>query len=165
MTAYLNIPGLTDPENPTNSQNIAITGFGLGATNAVVHVGGAAREVGKVDFSPLTVNLLVNSVTPALFKTISTGSKYDSGRLVVQRSGSKQTIAEQYDFKTLHVQTFTISGTDTHRSTLSLGFIYDSLQITYSALKPDGSPGAQSTAGWNVVTNQQTTLDTPGGSI
>ncbi|HEX7653674.1 MAG TPA: type VI secretion system tube protein Hcp [Verrucomicrobiae bacterium] len=127
--------------------------------------GGAGT--GKASFTEFKLSKTVDSVSPALFKILSSGAHFKSARLVIRKSGGATAKPDpylQYEFNTVFATAQHWGGSagdDTPQEdvTLAVGEIL----ISYKVQNPDGTLGKATTGGWSVISNSDKFTPLPDG--
>src|SRR5262245_13712102 len=149
LTYYLTIDGIVGDqvvEGHEGSFRISDYSFDVSAVVSAVSGGGGA---GKTTFSPLVVDLDLNSGLTALLKDIATGQHIRS----IELKGVSTDGHTVYDLKLGQVL---LTG---HRDTNSghdiLEFAYTTVSLTTTPLDANGDPGTPVTVKWNIETSNE----------
>jgi type VI secretion system secreted protein Hcp len=160
---YLSVPGLTDapgtPETGTATidsvQYLEISSFAFSVVGQQGQPSaGTGAGAGKVQFSPFSVMLAVDSATPQLFQACATGKVFPTATVLVQDGGAgPQLTTQRYDFKEVVVQSLAVSAS-AEGDQQSVSFGYGALSISYTPVTGPGQPGTTTSAGWDLIKNQ-----------
>ena len=155
VSYFLKLDGIAgesaDAKHPGEIELQAFS-FGESFVQAPVTAGGAGA--GKVQIEDMHVSMPLSKASPLLFVACASGQHLKSAVLSARRSAGKA----PFDFLVITLTDVLVSGyhtgggTDTgpfDQVTLNFGKI----QIQYRAQKPDGTPDAPVTGGWDVKKN------------
>jgi type VI secretion system secreted protein Hcp len=135
---------------------IPVTGFELEVDNPA-QIGSAAggAGAGKADFSPLTVNKLVDQASASLFAACASGRQFAAVQLYLRQSaGPSGNIFLAYEFHTVFITKIDWSGSAGNEMPAeTLTMEYGALVIAYKPTDSAGSPGQVTQDSWNRITN------------
>ena len=128
----------------------------FGATQ-VLNIGSqsSGAGAGKVTFSDLNIQKLLNSGSPKLFQNLAGGIAYKTATLVIVDSRYSQAtpmLKVLFGLVAADSQSWNLNLDGTECTEL-LGFQTGGIFITYTPLKADGSLGTSVSGGWNRVKN------------
>ena len=144
--------------------------FSLGVTNNV-HIGSATSggDQGKASFQDFTIQKLVDSMSPKIFRALATGVHFKTASLVVRKAGGggtgeSQPVFLQFDFKIVYAASQNWSGSAGDDSpfenvTFKLGLV----QVTYTPPGTKGAPGTPIIQAWDQLHNRDDFTDPNGG--
>src|SRR3954447_15229549 len=155
LVYYLTIDGINGgsvSDRHTGAFDVADYNFDVSAIIDTVTGGGGGSS--KPTFSPLTVDLDLNTGLTALLKDIATGQHIPSVELagVKTTDGKTETV---YDLRLGDVVLTTYHDTNSGHDMLS--FSYQQVSLTTTPQKADGSLGTPVTFSWNLATNKEGT--------
>jgi type VI secretion system secreted protein Hcp len=121
---------------------------------------GAAGKASPSDL--LSVTKSIDKATPKLFEALATGKHIDEATLVVRKAGSTPVEYLKYTLQDVMVTSYTTSGSgDT--PTESISFNYGKIEVQYTELNSDGTPGKVTVRGWD-YTKKQAYCPSTGGT-
>jgi VCBS repeat-containing protein len=151
LTYYLTIDGIVGDsvvEGHEGSFQISDYSFDVSAlVSAVTGAGGGVA--GETTFSPLTVDLDLNSGLTALLRDIASGHTISS----IELQGVTSDGHTVYDLKLGHV--IVTKYHDTNNGHDSLSFSYDAVSLTTTPVNSAGGPGTPVTVEWDLKTNRE----------
>jgi type VI secretion system secreted protein Hcp len=146
-----------------------ISSFNLGIQNSVaIGSSGGGAGAGKAQFQDFTFTKAVDTISPAIFKVLASGSHFANARLVLRKAGAvggkTQAAYLQYEFELVAVSSQHWAGSagddqPTESITLKVGAV----KISYSPQKPDGTLGQAITGTWSQVLNSNVFDPLPDG--
>lgn len=124
--------------------------------SGTTHEGGGAGG-GKVDVNDITVSKYVDKSSHDLINRCCSGEHITSGILKVLKAGGAAPVEYlKIDFEDIIISSYNTGGMkdglDRVSETLTLNF--RRFQVTYTFQQQDGTPGPESTAGWEIAENQ-----------
>ena len=143
------INGGSVSDRHTGAFDVADYNFDVSAIIDTVTGGGGGGGSSKPKFSPLTVDLDLNSGLTALLKDIVTGQHIPSVELAGVRTDGKTV----YDLRLGDVVLTTYHDTNSGHDMLS--FSYQQVSLTTTPQKADGSLGTPVTFSWNLATAKE----------
>jgi type VI protein secretion system component Hcp len=156
---FLSITDLTDEKGAPRPGTVVIdsvayvqiSDFSFSAASSSAE-GGAGADKAQVEFSPLTVVLPVDFLTPLLFQAVATGAVHPQAVLIVRSSGPYPPVTtQQYNFDEVAVRSLSVAGSPGgEQQTVSLA--YGALQITFTPVDAQGKTGTPTTGGFNLAT-------------
>lgn len=117
--------------------------------------GGAGA--GKIKFNAFQVTRNIDRATPKVFQNLCSGAHYKTVTISLRKAGASQSVEYmRMEFNTVFGTKLAIvlSGSDEDYPKETITFVYGSLQIKYTPLKPDGTPDGAVLGGWNAVVGQ-----------
>ena len=117
---------------------------------------GGGSGTGKVVMQDFHFSMHVSKASPKLFLACAKGEHFKTAVLTVRRAGVSPTEFLKWRFTDMLISAFQTAG-DLASGALptdhvSLGF--GKVEVEYTPVKADGSPGAPVKAGWDVKTNR-----------
>ena len=153
-TYFLTIDGINGgsvSDRHPGAFDVADYDFDVSAIIDAVTGGGGGGGTSKPKFSPLTVDLDLNSGLTALLKDIVTGQHIPSVELLGVRTDGKTV----YDLRLGDVVLTTYHDTNSGHDMLS--FSYQQVSLTTTPQKADGSLGTPVTFSWDLATAKEAT--------
>src|SRR5262249_36053894 len=146
LTYYLTIDGIVgDSRAEHHEGSFQISDYSFDVSALVSALTGA----GIAKFSPLTVDLDLNSGLTALLRDIASGQHVDS----IELQGVTADGHAVYDLKLGDV--FVTAYHDTNSGHDSLSFSYDKVSLTTTPVLSGGGLGTPATVSWNLTTNTE----------
>src|SRR5262245_33488298 len=150
LTYYLTIDGIVgDSTNAKHARSFEIVDYSFDVSALVSAATGGGGAGTKATFSPLTVDLDLNSGLTALLDDIATGRHVKSIELQGVASDG-QTV---YDLKLGEVVVTEYH--DTNSGHDSLSFNYEKVSLTTTPQNQNGSLGTPVTVSWDVLANKE----------
>jgi type VI secretion system secreted protein Hcp len=152
---FLKLDGIDgESKDAKHKGEIDIESFSFGASNPGSTSGGTGGGAGKVSMQDFSFTTQVNKASPKLFLACASGQHIKTALLTVRKAGG-----QQQDFLKITFSDVTVSGyhegaadaSDTPTDQVSLNF--SKIHVSFSGQKPDGSPDAPVTAGWDLKKN------------
>lgn len=151
----------TDPDPSvatafTDAAVIPVSGFELEVDNAgEIGSGTTGAGAGKAEFSPLTINKLVDKASASLFAACASGRSFAAVQLYLRQSaGPDASTFLAYEFHTVIITKIDWSGSAGNEMPAeTLTMEYGALVIAYKPTDPAGSTGPVTQGSWNRVTN------------
>jgi len=154
------IPG--ESADKSHSQEIDI--LSLLWSNAVqsTRTGIGAGKSSPADL--LSVTKYIDKSTPKLFEALATGKHIDEATLVVRKSGGTPVEYLKYTLQDVMVSSYSTTGSGSEdRPTESISFNYGRIEVQYTELNSDGTPGKVTVRGWD-YTKKQAYCPSTGGT-
>jgi type VI secretion system secreted protein Hcp len=144
-------------------QTIAVNSVEFGVENpTTIGTASGGAGAGKATFESFKVSKLVDSASPALFQSLTTGSHFPVMKLFVRRAGATTPSDYAiYEFRMVFITKIDVSGAageDALQETVEM--VYGAMQMTYATMTATGTIAKQQVAIWNQVTNTNK-LDMP----
>ena len=153
---FLKIDGIDGESTDDKHKNeIAILSYSWGETQPAP-TGGAGGGAGKVALQDFHFSMLVNKASPKLFLACAKGEHLKSAVLTVRHAAASPTEFLKWRFTDVLITSYQTAG-DIATGALpadhaSLNF--SRIEVEYSQVKPDGTPGTPVKAGWDSKTNK-----------
>jgi type VI secretion system secreted protein Hcp len=154
------IPG----ESADKSHSKEIDILSLLWSNAVqsTRTGAGAAKASPADL--LSVTKYIDKASPKLFEALATGKHIDEATLVVRKSGGTPVEYLKYTLQDVMVSSYSTDGSSSaDRPTESISFNYGKIEIQYTELNSDGTPGKVTVRGWD-YTKKQAYCPSTGGT-
>ena len=149
--------GITGESQDTNHTGwIELDSFSFGVDNATT-IGSASggAGAGKVKFSQLSIQKVVDSTSPALFSMAASGVHMPTLTLAIRKPGTNAKDFLVYTFKLVFVTDISWGGSSGGDiPSESVAFAYGALQISYAKQDASGAVGTPIASSWSQVTNQ-----------
>jgi type VI secretion system secreted protein Hcp len=110
----------------------------------------------------LSVTKYIDKSTPKLFEALATGKHLDEATLVVRKAGSTPVEYLKYTLQDVMVTSYSTGGSG-DRPTESISFNYGKIEVQYTELNADGTPGKVTVQGWD-YTKKQAYCPSSGGT-
>jgi type VI secretion system secreted protein Hcp len=154
---FLKVDGVTGESKDSNHTGWTdITSFTWGASqpgNMSVGGGGGA---GKVNFTDLHVNALIDKSTTAILKYCASGKHVTKIELSVCKAGGTQIEYTRITLEDVLVTAVEYSGSnDGDLVGISYAFQASKVKQQYWEQSSSGGKGAESSAGWNIKENKE----------
>ena len=156
---FLKIDGIDGESTDDKHKNeIAILSYAWGETQPapIGGTGGAGAGAGKIAMQDLHFSMPVNKASPKLFLACAKGEHFRSAVLTVRHTGASPTEFLKWRFTDVLISSYQTAGDvatgalPADRASLKFGKI----EVEYSPVKPDGTPGTPVKAGWDIVANK-----------
>jgi type VI secretion system secreted protein Hcp len=122
-------------------------------SNAVPSSSGGAASTKLAPENLLSVTKYIDKSTPKLFEALATGKHIDDATLVVRKAGSTPVEYLKYTLQDIMVTSYSTSGSG-DRPTESISFNYGKIEVQYTELNADGTPGKVTVQGWDYTKKQ-----------
>lgn len=156
MSGNLPTGDSTNAAYPASSGWSQLPAMSVDIVQAVTFSSGSVG-VGKVTFDPLSLQRLINSLSPTLFKNGCSGTPYSYITIALCRPNT--VTGASFEFFRLKVglavltkQSWTFS-TGTTDAAETASFAYGAMYLTFTPQNTDGSAGAAVSAGWDIIKN------------
>ena len=120
------------------------TGFTLGVTNS---------GVPTATFTDVTVTKYVDKATPTLLVDVAGGKNISTVTLFVQSTSPTTLDFYQVVLTNVRITSVSDAGLVNGRPTETVTFSFQKIEIDYTPINPDGSPGTPVIGCWNRSTN------------
>jgi type VI secretion system secreted protein Hcp len=150
--AFLKLEGVKGEATAKGFEGaIELLSFSWGASNPVSVGAGGGMGAGKVSVSSFNFMKKSDQASPTLFQQCCSGKHFPKGTVTLRKAAGKQVDFLKYDITHVFVESIQWSGSgggdDTPAESVSLAF--QKVDITYTPLKQDGSPGSPVVASWD----------------
>ena len=159
---FLKIDGIDgESTDDKHKDEIAILSYAWGETQLAPiggagGAGGAGGGAGKIAMQDLYFSMPVNKASPKLFLACAKGEHLRSAVLTVRHAGASPTEFLKWRFTDVLISSYQTASDlatgvlPTDRASLKFGKI----EVEYSPVKPDGTPGTPVKAGWDINANK-----------
>ena len=152
---FLKLDGIEgESKDGKHKGEIDIESFSFGASNQGSSGGGSGGGAGQVSMNDFSFTTSVSKASPKLFLACASGQHIKSALLTVRRAGG-----QQQDFLKLTLSDVSVSGYHESRAeggdvpTDQVTMSFSKIHVSYSGQRPDGTPDAPITAGWDLKKN------------
>lgn len=151
---------LGESQDATYAGDIDLQSWSWGMTQSGTTHEGSGGGGGKVNVQDMTVSKYVDVSTHDLIARCASGDHIDDGVLTVRKAGGAG--QPPIDYFKIHMENIIVSsyqtggskdGLDRVAETLSLNF--RKFDVIYTMQNADGTPGPESTAGWDVAASEE----------
>ena len=122
---------------------------------------GAAGTV-KASGEDVSVTKYIDKATPKLFESLATGKHIAEAKIVVRSTGGNPVEYLKYTLLDVMISSYSTGASGEDRPTESISFNYGKIEVEYTELNPDGTPGKVTVRGWDPVKKQTYCPDTAG---
>jgi len=123
---------------------------------------GAAGTV-KASVEDVSVTKYIDKATPKLFESLATGKHIAEAKIVVRSTGGNPVEYLKYTLRDVMISSYSTGGSSgDDRPTESISFNYGKIEVEYTEIKADGTPGKVTVQGWDPVKKQTYCPDTAG---
>lgn len=157
---FLKIDGIDGESTDDKHKNeIAILSYAWGEeaqTTPPGGAGGAGGGAGKLVMRDFHFSMLVSSASPKLFLACAKGEHFRNAVLAVRRAESSAAEFLKWQFTDVLISSYQTSG-DGATGTLPVDHAslkFSRIELEYSPVKPDGTPGTPVKAGWDLKSNK-----------
>ena len=152
---FLKLDGI-DGESKDGKHNgeIDVESFSFGASNQGSSGGGSGGGAGQVSMNDFSFTTSVSKASPKLFLACASGQHIKSALLSVRRAGG-----QPQDFLKITLSDVTVSGylengaEELEAPTDHVTMNFAKIQVSYTGQRPDGTPDAPVTVGWDLKSN------------
>ncbi|MBM2852874.1 MAG: type secretion system tube protein Hcp [Candidatus Nitrosotenuis sp.] len=120
---------------------------------------GAAGKASAEEFS---ITKYIDKATPKLFESLATGKHIEEATLVVRKAGGNPVEYLKYTLRDIMISSYTTGSSGEDRPTESISFNYGKIEIEYTEINADGTPGKVTVRGWDPVKKQTYCPDAAG---
>ena len=153
---FLKIDGIQgESRDAKHKGEIDLESFSWGEANVGAPVAGSGAGAGKVQAEDLHVVMKMNKASPLLLLACATGQHLKQAILTARKAGKVQLEFLVFRFTDLLVSSYHTGGNTDIEPTDQVAFNFARIEVTYRPQKPDGSPDAPVTAGWDVKANKK----------
>jgi type VI secretion system secreted protein Hcp len=114
----------------------------------------SGRASARADFSPLTVNKLVDKASVDLHLYCAQGKQIAKLDLELCREAGEKKCYLKYEMEDVLVSSVHITGGDSERATESVTFVYGTISWTYTATNIDGTEEKIGPKKWSLQLNK-----------
>jgi type VI secretion system secreted protein Hcp len=154
---FLRIDGIAGESNDDKHKGeIDVDSFSWGESHPPGQSHGGGSGAGKVQMEDLHVTARTSKASPQLLLACAAGTHVKSAVLTGRRAGGKgETEFLTFSLSDVLVRSYQIAGTEAEppRDAVSLSFA--KIEVEYKEQKADGSLGASTRVGWDVVKNSK----------
>ncbi len=157
MDYFLKIDGI-EGESPDSKHKgeIELESWSWGETQATPPSGGGGGGAGKVQMQDFHFATRVSKASPKLFLACAAGQHLKSARLTARKAGERPLEFLRYTLSDVLVTSYQTGGTAAEVMPMDqVSLSFSKAEVAYTEQKPDGSPGATLSAGWDVKANQK----------
>ena len=154
---FLKIDGIEgESTDDRHSKEIAIVSYAWGEEARLAPTGGGGAGAGKVEMQDFHFSMQVNIASPRLFLACAKGERFNNAVLTVRHAGASPTDFLRWRFTDVLISRYQTSGSVASGSLpvdeASLKF--SKIELEYSTVMPNGTPGTPVHAGWDIRTNR-----------
>lgn len=153
---FLDIPGVEgEATDKTYSKKIDVLGFGWGMSQSGTFHQGSGGGAGKVSVRDIIISKFVDKATPNLMFHCASGKHLASAKLIVRKAAGDSPL----DYFVVEMTNVLVSGLDSNANNggehpiESLTLNFAQVKFIYKTQMDNGSPGPDSTFGWDVQKN------------
>ena len=121
-----------------------------------------AGAAGKASAEEFSVTKYIDKATPKLFESLATGKHIEEATLVVRKAGGNPAEYLKYTLRDVMVSSYSTGASGEDRPTESISFNYGKIEIEYTEINADGTPGKVTVQGWDPVKKQTYCPDAAG---
>ncbi len=155
---FLKIDGVDgESQDDKHKNEILISSFSFGATNAGSGGVGTGSGSGKVNVQDMHITKVVDKSSPNLFAACCTGKHFPLATITCRKAGEKPHEYLVYKLTEAFVSSINTTGHEgggIAQESLSLNFT--KVEMIYTLQNADGSAGAKIPKAWNILTNVAT---------
>ena len=157
---FLKIEGVDgESKDKTHGKEIDVLSLSWSTAMQSSRAGGA----GKVSAEELAITKYIDKATPKLFEALASGQHVAEAKIVVRNAGGNPVEYLKYTLKDIMVSSYSTSGSSGEdRPTESISFNYGKIEVEYTELNADGTPGKVTVRGWDVTKKQTYCPDAAG---
>jgi type VI secretion system secreted protein Hcp len=153
---FLDIPGVEgESVDKTYAKKIDVLNFQWGLSQSGSFHLGTGGGAGKVSVRDIQIEKMVDNASANLMFHCASGKHLSSARLIVRKAAGDSPvdyfIIEMTNVLVAGLETLGVKGNDIPRESVTLNFAQ--VKFIYKTQQDDGSPGPDSTFGWDVQKN------------
>lgn len=134
-----------------SGKEIDVESFSWGVAN-----NGTVREAGKANFNDFSFTKKTDESSPGLMQSCAAGEHFEEVILNVRKPGEKgENPYLTIVFKDVLISSYQQGGSGGDLPTENISLNYGSIQVTYKAMKADGSLGTPHVGGYNLLANEK----------
>lgn len=155
MDCFLLIEGVTgESEDSTHKGEIELLAWSWGASQSgTMHAGGGGGA-GKAAFQDLSATKYIDKSSPILWKNLTTGNHFPTGKLTVRKAGGTQLEYVVIELKKILISAISTGGSGGEdRLTENVTFNFEEFKLSYTPQKDDGTGDAAVEFAWNIAQN------------
>ncbi|HET9049393.1 MAG TPA: type VI secretion system tube protein Hcp [Chiayiivirga sp.] len=153
---FLDIPGVEgESADKTYSKKIDVLGFKWGMTQSGTFHQGTGGGAGKVSVHDITISKFVDKASPNLMFHCASGKHLASAKLIVRKAAGDSPL----DYFVVEMTNVLVAALDTDggntndRPSEAVTLNFAQVKFIYKTQMDNGSPGPDSTFGWDVQKN------------
>ena len=148
-----------ESQDDKHKGELDLMSFSFGVQQPVT-IGSASSGggTGKSQFQELTITKRVDSSSAKLFLACASGAHYTEATLTCRRAGGTQAEYLKIKLETVFISKYEIGGGEDNTNTLPVDKIslnYGKISYNYKAQNADGSEGANTMTGWDLLANKK----------
>ena len=152
---FLKVDGVEgESKDAKHKGEIDVESFSFGASNEGSTGGGGGGGAGKVSMHDFSFTTRASKASPKLFLACASGQHIKTALLTVRKPGGQQQNFLKITLNDVLVSGYAEAGaeaTDVPTDQVTMNF--SKIQFSYTGQRPDGSPDAPVTVGWDLKTN------------
>ena len=113
-----------------------------------------AAGTSKANVEDISVTKYIDKATPKLFESLATGKHIAEAKIVVRSAGGNPVEYLKYTLRDVMITSYSTGASGEDRPTESISFNYGKIEVEYTELNPDGTPGKVTVQGWDPVKKQ-----------
>ncbi len=157
---FLRIDGIQgESVDDKHKGEIEVASWSWGETQTGSHGAGGGAGAGKVQMSDFQFTARTSKASPQLFGACATGQHLKTALLTAAKTtGKGQQDFLTFSFSDVIVSSFQISAGEAGGDVSPMDEValnFSKIQVTFKSQNPDGSLGTQTTAGFDLKTNQK----------
>jgi len=121
-----------------------------------------AAGTSKANVEDISVTKYIDKATPKLFESLATGKHIAEAKIVVRSTGGNPVEYLKYTLRDVMITSYSTGASGEDRPTESISFNYGKIEVEYTELNPDGTPGKVTVQGWDPVKKQTYCPDAAG---
>ena len=141
-----------------HKDEIELSSFSFGESNAGVHTNGGGGGAGKVSFQDIHFTSKVSVASPQLMLACASGVHIKEGQITVRKAGDNRETGTEflfYKFDTVFITSVSDNVNTDEGPTESISFAFAKVNVEYKPQKADGSVGAAVSFGWDLKANKK----------
>ena len=153
---FLKLDGIEgESKDSKHKGEIDVESFSFGASNPDTSGGGGSGGgAGKVSMNDFSFTTTVSKASPKLFLACASGQHIKTALLTVRKAAGQHQDFLKVTLSDVTVSGYADAGTETvDAPTDQVTMNFAKIQVSYTGQRPDGTPDAPVTVGWDLTKN------------
>ena len=154
---FLKIDGIDGESSDAKHKNeIDIDAWSWGAAQSGAGAGGGGGGAGKVSMQDFQFVMNLSKASPKLMLACATGKHIKQATLTARKAGKGQHEYLTFKLSDVLVSSYQTGGSEQTESMPfdQVALKFAKIEMSYKEVKPDGSLGAETKAGWDLKSNK-----------
>jgi type VI secretion system secreted protein Hcp len=147
---FLKLDGIKgESQDSKHKGEIEVLSFSWGVAQQGTAGHGGGAGAGKVNVQDVSIAKLVDSASPSLMEAACQGQHIGSGLLTLRKAGKEQLEYMKIKFTDVLITSWQTGGAGAGETFEQVSFSFESVELTGTEQRPDGSSGASNTVSCN----------------